>query len=198
MSDNESERMEVKEETRSVSRSPERSPRESKSEDRKKTVEKDDDKDDIDDKDDRDGNRNDDKDDDRRRDSSGDRRGGDRDRDDDRDGDRGDRDGDRPRRVDNRPEDVNRGSTSLLVRNLAYDVRSDEIKRMMEEFGDVRDVYIPQDYHTRKPRGFAFVEFYHAGDAADAHDKLDNAKLAGREIAIVFAKDKRKTPGEMR
>lgn len=47
-------------------------------------------------------------------------------------------------------------------------------------------------------RGFAFVEFYSADDAAEAHDKLDHAKLAGREIAIVFAKDKRKTPGEMR
>lgn len=107
---------------------------------------------------------------------------------------------------------------------------------MMEEYGDVRDVYIPQDYHTRRPRysfemtqflgttyyptihnsiqrcwsynscvfeyfygrGFAFVEFYSADDAAEAHDKLDHAKLAGREIAIVFAKDKRKTPGEMR
>ena len=42
------------------------------------------------------------------------------------------------------------------------------------------------------------MEFYNAGDAAEAHDKLDHAKLAGREIAIVFAKDKRKTPGEMR
>lgn len=51
------------------------------------------------------------------------------------------------------------------------------------------------DLHNR---GFAFVEFYNAGDAAEAHDKLNHAKLAGREIAIVFAKDKRKTPGEMR
>ena len=116
--------------------------------------------------------------------------------------------------------------------------RVDEIKRMMEEYGDVRDVYIPQDFHTHRPRcandkydvgsdaflpictttilqnilsinytilhvdlhnrGFAFVEFYNAGDAAEAHDKLNHAKLAGREIAIVFAKDKRKTPGEMR
>lgn len=42
------------------------------------------------------------------------------------------------------------------------------------------------------------MEFYSADDAAEAHDKLDHAKLAGREIAIVFAKDKRKTPGEMR
>lgn len=52
--------------------------------------------------------------------------------------------------------------------------------------------------HSIHLRGFAFVEFYSADDAAEAHDKLDHAKLAGREIAIVFAKDKRKTPGEMR
>ena len=30
--------------------------------------------------------------------------------------------------------------------------RVEEIKRMMEEYGDVRDVYIPQDYHSRRPR----------------------------------------------
>ena len=32
-------------------------------------------------------------------------------------------------------------------------------------FGDVRDVYIPLDYYTKKPRGFAFVEFHDARDA---------------------------------
>ena len=38
--------------------------------------------------------------------------------------------------------------------------RVDEIKRMMEEFGDVRDVYIPQDYHTRRPRYITAVTSY--------------------------------------
>lgn len=57
--------------------------------------------------------RNSDKDGDDR-DGSSDRRGG------------GDRkgDGETRKRVDDRPEDANRGSTSLLVRNLSYDVRS--------------------------------------------------------------------------
>ena len=31
--------------------------------------------------------------------------------------------------------------------------------------GDIRDVYIPLDYYSRKPRGFAFVEFYDFRDA---------------------------------
>ena len=57
-------------------------------------------------------NRDDDKEDEDRERSS-DRRGGS-----DRRGD-----GETKRRVDDRPEDANRGSTSLLVRNLSYDVR---------------------------------------------------------------------------
>ena len=31
---------------------------------------------------------------------------------------------------------------------------------MMEEFGDVRDVYIPQDYHTRRPRYITAITSY--------------------------------------
>lgn len=55
-----------------------------------------------------------------------------------------------------------------------------------------------QDYHTQRPRGFAFVEFYDSRDAADALDHLDRYEMDGREIAVVFAKDRRKTADEMR
>ena len=55
-----------------------------------------------------------------------------------------------------------------------------------------------QDYHTQRPRGFAFVEFYDKRDAADAVDRLDRYEVDGRELAVVFAKDRRKTPEEMR
>lgn len=55
-----------------------------------------------------------------------------------------------------------------------------------------------QDYHTQRPRGFAFVEFYDRRDASDALDHLDRYEMDGREIAVVFAKDRRKTAEEMR
>jgi RNA recognition motif-containing protein len=55
-----------------------------------------------------------------------------------------------------------------------------------------------QDFHTRKPRGFAFIEFIKEEDAAEAVRKMDRYELDGREIAIVLAKDRRKTPDEMR
>ena len=89
-------------------------------------------------------------------------------------------------------------SSSLLVRNLSYRVNSDEIRRIFSRYGDVRDVYIPLDYHSQRPRGFAFVEFYDKRDAMDAADHLDRYEVDGRELAVVFAKDRRKTPDEMR
>lgn len=41
----------------------------------------------------------------------------------------------------------------------------DEIKALFERFGKVKDVYIPLDHFTRRPRGFCFVEFADRRDA---------------------------------
>jgi len=68
----------------------------------------------------------------------------------------------------------------------------------MEKHGEVRDVYIPLDYNTKRPRGFAFVEFYDARDASAAREALDGFEMDGRDISVVFAMDRRKTPQEMR
>ena len=54
---------------------------------------------------------------------------------------------------------------SLLVRNVSFRVSPEELRKVFEKYGDVRDVYIPLDYHSQRPRGFAFVEFQDARDA---------------------------------
>ncbi len=36
-----------------------------------------------------------------------------------------------------------RGSSSLLVRNISYRVRADELRRIFSYYGEIRDVYIP-------------------------------------------------------
>lgn len=81
---------------------------------------------------------------------------------------------------------------------MSFRVRADEIRRLMTRYGEVRDVYIPEDYNTRRPRGFAFVEFFDPRDAREAMYRLDRHVMDGREITIVVAKDKRKAPDEMR
>jgi len=49
----------------------------------------------------------------------------------------------------------------------------------------------------RKPRGFAFVEFYNPDDAEEARIKLDKTDVHGREIQVMFAQNRRKRPEEM-
>lgn len=41
------------------------------------------------------------------------------------------------------------GKVSLLVRNLTFRTRVDDVKRLFTEFGDVRDVYLPLDFGTQ-------------------------------------------------
>lgn len=71
---------------------------------------------------------------------------------DDKGRDRGTRDGGRGDRSDERSRSrTRRGrgggeqmTTSLLVRNLSFHVRGDELKRLFSKHGEVRDVYIPE------------------------------------------------------
>lgn len=41
------------------------------------------------------------------------------------------------------------GRVSLLVRNLTFRTRPDDVKRIFSDFGDIRDVYLPLDFGTQ-------------------------------------------------
>ncbi|XP_043711298.1 serine/arginine-rich SC35-like splicing factor SCL28 isoform X4 [Telopea speciosissima] len=106
------------------------------------------------------------------------------------------------------PRDRYRGSRSfgdrrsapsgLLVRNIALDARPEDLRIPFERFGPVKDVYLPKNYYTGEPRGFGFVKFRNADDAAEAKMQMNHQVIGGREITIVFAGENRKTPQEMR
>ncbi|KAK4803211.1 hypothetical protein SAY86_001414 [Trapa natans] len=85
----------------------------------------------------------------------------------------------------------------LLLRNLPLDARPQDIRNSFERFGPVKDVYLPKDYHTGEPRGFGFVKFRYAEDAAEAKQQMNHRIIGGREVRIVFAEENRKTPREM-
>uniref|UniRef100_A0A8I7B7B9 RRM domain-containing protein n=1 Tax=Hordeum vulgare subsp. vulgare TaxID=112509 RepID=A0A8I7B7B9_HORVV len=90
------------------------------------------------------------------------------------------------------------GSGSLLVRNIPLSCRPEDLRVPFERFGPVRDVYLPKDYYTREPRGFAFVEFVDPYDASDAQYHLNRTLFFGREITDVVAAESRKRPDDMR
>ncbi|XWS07757.1 hypothetical protein CRYUN_Cryun41cG0018100 [Craigia yunnanensis] len=87
---------------------------------------------------------------------------------------------------------------SLLVRNIPLDCRPEELRIPFERFGIVRDVYIPKDYYSGTPRGFAFVQFVDSYEAAEAQRRMNGKIFAGREISVVVAAQTRKRPEEMR
>ena len=50
----------------------------------------------------------------------------------------------------------------------------------------------------RKPKPFAFIEFINYEDARDAKENMDRRDFNGRQIDVVFAQERRKTPDQMR
>jgi FUS-interacting serine-arginine-rich protein 1 len=85
------------------------------------------------------------------------------------------------------------------VRNLSPDTSADELRRVFSRrAGDILDVYIPKEYNSNRPRGFAFIEFADARVGRDIKFEMDRTQLGGREIAVLFAKQHRKSPQEMR
>ncbi|CAI0426174.1 unnamed protein product [Linum tenue] len=88
--------------------------------------------------------------------------------------------------------------TSLLVRNLRHDCRPEDLRRPFEQFGPLKDIYLPKDYYTGEPRGFGFVQYVDPHDATEAKHQMDGRVLHGRELTVVFAEENRKKPIEMR
>merc|ERR1719272_2358030 len=87
---------------------------------------------------------------------------------------------------------------SLLVRNLSLRTSPEDVREVFERYGSIKDVYMPRDHYTKEPKGFCFCEFHDERDAHDALDAMDRKQLDGREVQVVFAQERRKSPDEMR
>ncbi|XP_057196980.1 serine/arginine-rich splicing factor 10 [Triplophysa rosa] len=89
-------------------------------------------------------------------------------------------------------------NTSLFIRNISDESRPEDLRREFGRYGPIVDVYIPVDFYSRRPRGFAYVQFEDVRDAEDAQHNLDRKWVCGRQIEIQFAQGDRKTPGQMK
>lgn len=96
------------------------------------------------------------------------------------------------------PRSFGPSNRSLFIRNVAEVTRSEDLRNLFGEYGTVTDVYIPHDYYTHRPRGFAYVQFDELRAAEEAVHNLDRVRLFGRELEVEFAQGDRKTPTEMR
>ena len=87
---------------------------------------------------------------------------------------------------------------SLLVRNIAPDITTHDLQHAFGRIGVIRDVYVPRDFYSQQPRGFAFIEYATPEMAREAKHEMNRFVIKGHEIEVVFAQERRKTPVEMR
>ncbi|KAL3984939.1 Cyclophilin type peptidyl-prolyl cis-trans isomerase/CLD family protein [Acanthocheilonema viteae] len=77
---------------------------------------------------------------------------------------------------------------TLYVGGFGEEVNEKVLQAGFVPFGEIVSVSIPLDYETGKHRGFGFVEYELAEDAAAAIDNMNDSELFGRTIRCNFAR----------
>ncbi|KAJ8903555.1 hypothetical protein NDN08_004659 [Rhodosorus marinus] len=77
---------------------------------------------------------------------------------------------------------------NLYIGGLEEEVTEAVLKAAFLPFGDIVDVSIPVDAGSQKTRGFGFVQFESAEDAAAAVDNMNDSEVYGRRIRVNYAR----------
>ncbi|XP_010429055.1 PREDICTED: RNA-binding protein 28-like [Camelina sativa] len=75
----------------------------------------------------------------------------------------------------------------LIIRNLPFMATPRDIKEVFSAEGFVWDVFIPKNFETGLPKGFAFVKFTCKKDAESAIQKFNGYMFSKRPIAVDWA-----------
>lgn len=84
--------------------------------------------------------------------------------------------------------------SKLFVGNLNFKTTADEIRDLFSQAGSIREVFLPMDRMTGRPRGFAFVDFESAEDAAKATERFNGVELGGRALRVNEAEEQKPRP----
>ncbi|RMZ79406.1 hypothetical protein DV738_g3277, partial [Chaetothyriales sp. CBS 135597] len=86
-------------------------------------------------------------------------------------------------------EELEHGS-NLFVGNLSWNITEEWLQEEFEQFGEITGVRLMTDRATGRSKGFGYVEFANAADAAKAHDAKKGTELDGRTMNVDFANSK--------
>ncbi len=75
--------------------------------------------------------------------------------------------------------------------NLTVHYSNERLKEKFGDFGEVGDVYIPRQFGSTEPRGYAFVRYIDKRSAEDAMRALNDTEFEGLVIRVQEAKARR-------
>ena len=82
-------------------------------------------------------------------------------------------------------------NNKLFVGNLAWETTADNLKEAFSSYGEITDAFVATDKFSGRSRGFGFVTFATADEAAAAKDALHDTELNGRNMNIDFATERK-------
>jgi RNA recognition motif-containing protein len=82
----------------------------------------------------------------------------------------------------------------IFVGSLPFKIKSDQLKALFEEYGEVESVKIIIDKITRQNKGFGFVIMPNHHEAKNAIDALDGKEIMGRTIIVTVSEEKKPEP----
>ena len=80
---------------------------------------------------------------------------------------------------------------NIYVGNLSYNVRENDLKEAIAEYGQVDSCKLIIDRETRRSKGFAFVEMPNGREAVKAIKGLNTLRLHGHGIRVKAAEEKK-------
>lgn len=86
-------------------------------------------------------------------------------------------------------------AAKVFVGNLNFNTTKDSLETLFAQVGTPRDVFMPTERETGRPRGFAFVEYESDEMAAQAIEKFNGYELDGRALRVNAAEDRPRTSG---
>ena len=79
--------------------------------------------------------------------------------------------------------------TKLFVGGLNWQMRGNDLRETFSPYGEIVFARVNLDRETKRSKGFGFVEFANADDAAKAKAEMDGKEVRGRAIKVDFAKE---------
>ena len=81
-------------------------------------------------------------------------------------------------------------ASKVFVGNLNFKTTREEVESLFSQVGKPRDVFLPTERETGRPRGFAFVEFETEEEAKNAIERFNGYEMGGRALRVNLAEDR--------